>query len=224
MERLKLMINILGVVIIPLCLTYLGYLYSGDLQEKELRAKYVGIAANILASPPSKDNLGLREWAATTLDSFAEIKLPLKSKKALVEKSVLYGSSIIGSPVSIHFRQVKISDLFPGNEIGVRVFILSGSTLDKHLIFDQIVNVKIDSNAINLKESVGFKEEFYATRLSKSSNIHLFEEIYDPTTNIIISSKQSLLSGAYLPSKNICSNLSGKYQALLIWDIEEVKE
>jgi len=65
-------------------------------------------------------------------------------------------------------------------------------------MFDQIVNLEVDNNAVNLKSAVDFKKEWFTTNLSESANIHLFEEIYEPISNKMISPKESLITALYI--------------------------
>lgn len=218
-RKRQTIVSFLGVVVIPLCVAFVLNIQNKRQQEKDLRTKYVEIAANILATPSTNEEL--REWATTTLDSFAEIKLPSKVKKDLNKGRNLYGpATIIGAPVKFLFKQIKISKSYTGETIGVRAYLMSGSVLYKQLIFEQVVKLQVDPHAIDLKKSIDFSLKQFSTNQSETANIHLFEELYNPETGQIVSSKQSLITPKWISDQDVNSNLSGKHSGLSIWSLK----
>ena len=59
----------LGAILVPFAIAYVGHIYSTAIKDKEIQAKLIEIATNILRETPTKDSTNLRTWAVADLTS-----------------------------------------------------------------------------------------------------------------------------------------------------------
>jgi hypothetical protein len=90
----KTVIIPLGAILVPFAIAYVGQIYSEAIKDKEVQAKLIEIATNILRETPTKDSTNLRTWAVHIINHYSEIKLSTAVQKDLIENVPIYGPQI----------------------------------------------------------------------------------------------------------------------------------
>ena len=85
MEKVKVFINFMAVIIIPIVIGFIGNGYSKAIKEREIQGRFVELAINILSQAPTKDNHGIREWATEIIDKYSGVPLGKSTKQDLIE-------------------------------------------------------------------------------------------------------------------------------------------
>jgi hypothetical protein len=88
-EKSKIIGGLLATVLIPLAVAFIGQAYAQAIKDREIRAKYVEIAIDILRTPPSDDRYDVRAWAADVIVSYSGVKLTDEQKETLIRSNVL---------------------------------------------------------------------------------------------------------------------------------------
>ncbi|MDJ0657122.1 MAG: hypothetical protein QNJ40_23385 [Xanthomonadales bacterium] len=74
-EKLQVISGIVAAVFVPVAVALVGYFFSKSAKDRELGAKYIELALDILTSDTSKTNEALREWATSVINHYSRIKL-----------------------------------------------------------------------------------------------------------------------------------------------------
>ncbi len=102
------MLEISKVAVVPISVVLLGYIVNGALQDRQLDAQYIGIAATILGEElPANDaseeqveaRLALREWAVDILVSETPVELEDDAIQALRDGTALRPGSLPPKPI-----------------------------------------------------------------------------------------------------------------------------
>lgn len=83
LERLKLWLQIVATIVVPIFIVYIGNQVQKSIAENELSKSYVQMAIEILKVKPSDETAELRQWAVATVDKLSPIPLSRKVKKQL---------------------------------------------------------------------------------------------------------------------------------------------
>lgn len=84
----------LGAILVPFAIAYVGHIYSAAIKDKEIQAKLIEIATNILRETPTKDSINLRTCAVAVINQYSEIKLSTVAQKDLIENIPIYGPTL----------------------------------------------------------------------------------------------------------------------------------
>lgn len=94
LEKSKFVINSLAVIGIPLVIAWVGNSYTNAIKEREIQAKFVEIAIEILDNPVDSTNSkkNLREWSVEVINKYSGVPLNEGATKDLIERSSLIGT------------------------------------------------------------------------------------------------------------------------------------
>jgi hypothetical protein len=81
--------KILATVALPLVLLVLGNRYTESQKDKDIGQRYVELAVEILAAPPTEGARELRSWAVATVNRYSEVKMSEGLTNSLVEREAL---------------------------------------------------------------------------------------------------------------------------------------
>jgi hypothetical protein len=83
--------KIIGVALIAPAVALAGHMYSNALKEKEVSAKYVELAVDILKqnTEDEKSNDPIRKWAIETINLHSQVKLKEDAKAVLKESPII---------------------------------------------------------------------------------------------------------------------------------------
>ncbi len=74
-ERLKVLSAATAAVLIPVVLGVIGNRYTQAIKEREVEGRFVELAVNILAEPPSEETKNLRLWATRVVNQYSGVQL-----------------------------------------------------------------------------------------------------------------------------------------------------
>ena len=95
-EKLRILSSVIASVLVPVALAFVGHSYSNATRDKEIEARFVDMAVDILAQPPVEGDSSLRKWAIRVVNTFS--KVPFDT--AVAEK-------LIRSPLRITAMSTK---------------------------------------------------------------------------------------------------------------------
>lgn len=102
-EKTRIITSSISSIVIPFVIAGVGYFFSQALKEREIQAKFVEIAVNILSQAPdsTKENRSIREWATQIIDLYSGVKLSKETKQNLIENTSIPSST---TPLSLQER------------------------------------------------------------------------------------------------------------------------
>ncbi len=74
-EKLKVLSTVAAAVLIPVVLGVIGNRYTQAIKEREVEGRFVELAVNILAEPPSEETKNLRLWATRVVNQYSGVAL-----------------------------------------------------------------------------------------------------------------------------------------------------
>ncbi len=93
METILKIINttsdIAATIVIPLVIFLIGNRISRNLREKEIRARYIELAVDVLKEIPEKHQAPLRGWAIDIINHYSDIPLPDQARATLISERPL---------------------------------------------------------------------------------------------------------------------------------------
>lgn len=94
----------LASMVVPIVLLVVGNRVTSALKDREIKAKYVEVAITILSKAPDAEQQdgeqkALRKWAMEVVNTYADIKLPESTERALIDRIPL---APLGSGMSIN--------------------------------------------------------------------------------------------------------------------------
>ena len=93
METILKIINttsdIAATIVIPLVIFLIGNRISRNLREKEIRARYIELAVDVLKEIPEKHQAPLRGWAIDIINHYSDIPLPAQARATLISERPL---------------------------------------------------------------------------------------------------------------------------------------
>lgn len=94
LEKSKIIINALAAIGIPIVIAWVGNSYTDAIKEREIQAKFVEIAIEILNNPIDSTNSkkNLRKWSVEVINRYSGVPFNAETTKDLVEKSPLIGN------------------------------------------------------------------------------------------------------------------------------------
>jgi hypothetical protein len=87
-EMLKAVAALLGAVLIPVVIAYVGNAHNAAIKEQELRAHYVEIAVSILMEEATEETGSVRQWAIDVINSYSEIPMTEETRRYLLSKEL----------------------------------------------------------------------------------------------------------------------------------------
>ena len=84
MEKLIKSTPLIATVVIPLVLAFIGNQYTSAIKNREVEAKFVALAVDILKQEPSEENRNVREWATKILDKYSGVELSDQARIDLI--------------------------------------------------------------------------------------------------------------------------------------------
>ncbi|MBT8288770.1 MAG: hypothetical protein KJO00_12175, partial [Bacteroidia bacterium] len=93
LDKLKFFINSIAAIGIPVVIALVGHNYTDAIKEREIQARFVEIAIEILSEPIDSSNSkrNLREWSVDVINQYSGVKLDTSASRDLIEKSALIG-------------------------------------------------------------------------------------------------------------------------------------
>lgn len=93
LEKLKTASAIVTAVVVPVALAYVGNSYSSALKEREMQARFVELAIDVLRKPPEKGAEALRSWSVDVIDKYSGVPFSASVRQRLIESGSLPTSS-----------------------------------------------------------------------------------------------------------------------------------
>lgn len=87
-KKIRILSTILTSIIIPLTAIIIGNNYSTALKQREIQAKYVELAINILNSRTT-DNVKTKDWAFRIINEYSDIKIDSLTKDEIIKNEFL---------------------------------------------------------------------------------------------------------------------------------------
>ena len=89
----KIIVQFVGVALIPVVIASVGFALNAALSEREANQQMVILAIDILKTQPdiSTQDSALREWAIEVLDEFSRIPLNTDAKRILLNEPLIVG-------------------------------------------------------------------------------------------------------------------------------------
>ena len=87
-EGLKNLATAVGLIAVPVVVAWLGSSYTMATKEREVSAKFVELAVNILAKEPNPNgaDAGIRTWATRVLDQYSGVSFDTKTREDIVNR------------------------------------------------------------------------------------------------------------------------------------------
>lgn len=82
-QKVQVLSIIIASLAVPIIVAIVGNSYSNAQKQRDIGARYVEIAAEILRSEPAKESKALRSWAISVVDYFAPIKFSAEATDEL---------------------------------------------------------------------------------------------------------------------------------------------
>jgi hypothetical protein len=115
-EGLKNLAAAIAAVAVPVVVAWLGSHYTAAIKEREVSAKFVELAVQILSKEPNKtDDAGVRRWAIRVLDQYSGVEFDTKTREDIVNRVPL--PRIIDTPFEGGSRS------FPGMRVVNRIIV-----------------------------------------------------------------------------------------------------
>jgi hypothetical protein len=107
-EGLKNLANAAAAVAIPIVVALLGSYYTAAIKEREVGAKFVELAVQILSKEPTKaeGDAGIRTWATKVLDQYSGVQFDTKTRDDIVKHVPL--ARIVDTPLQGGSRQLQV--------------------------------------------------------------------------------------------------------------------
>jgi len=78
--------NGVSLVLIPILVLIVSSQHTESIKDKDVHAKLVELAINILDKEPAKDDTNIRRWATEVIDKYSGVPFGASTKKDLIEK------------------------------------------------------------------------------------------------------------------------------------------
>jgi len=104
-DKAEIISRIVSALVVPTVLAILGVSINDALKDKEIKARYVELAINVLTAQPKKgedaiSDKNLRRWAVEVLARYAPVPLPPDIKQTLLDQTILQ----LPMPANIQLR------------------------------------------------------------------------------------------------------------------------
>ncbi len=100
--KFEILGKVVGVILIPITISYFGYQYNKSLQQNEIKLKYIEIATNILRDKPNEETKEIRSWAIDVVSKYSLVAFEKSAIKELSETALPHGHYSLnpaGSPM-----------------------------------------------------------------------------------------------------------------------------
>lgn len=87
-DKFEILGKVIGVLLIPIAISYFGHQYNKSLQQNEIKLKYIEIATSILRDKPNKETKEIRSWAIDVLSKYSLVGFDKKALKELTETAL----------------------------------------------------------------------------------------------------------------------------------------
>lgn len=81
-------VSVIGSVLIPVVLIYLGHIYKEAEATDGIHEKYVEMAIGILKEPSNTQSTELRKWAIKVLDAYSVVPIHDEAQKHLLQATL----------------------------------------------------------------------------------------------------------------------------------------
>ena len=87
-DKFEILGKVIGVILIPIAISYFGYQYNKSLQQNEIKLKYIEIATSILRDEPNSETREIRSWAIDVLSEYSLVEFDNKALEELSETAL----------------------------------------------------------------------------------------------------------------------------------------
>lgn len=118
-EKLKTLGTVIAAVLVPIAIAVVGNVYTEGMKEKEMEARYVELAVDILTQPPTDDTRAIREWATEVIKRYSDVPLTEPTRQALIEDIPIYQRTITDDELGEAQSILRRLGLYEGGVTGV---------------------------------------------------------------------------------------------------------
>lgn len=88
-DKAKIASQVFATIAVPLLVAFIGSGYTKAVAEREIQARFVEIAIQILRQSPEPKSTGLREWALNVVDKYSGVPMSTAAKRELQDRALI---------------------------------------------------------------------------------------------------------------------------------------
>lgn len=129
-QKLKIISNTAGIIIIPFVIAIMGNLFAQSIKDREIQGKYVELSLQILKDKPSEDNKNIRQWAIDVVNKYSGVMLTPEAAQDLKNKIpiTMNNSTIMNIPISNTNNPIEVDVIFGNANIGAAIISVYDSS------------------------------------------------------------------------------------------------
>lgn len=179
MEKVKVFINFMAVILIPIIIGIIGNGYTKAIKEREIQGRFVELAINILSQAPTGDNHSIRAWATEIIDKYSGVPLSQSTKEDLIENlPITRELKFEGIGYRTSKEERKINEIIlldtQSNDMDAEIKGLKQSRVSYHYLISRSGDIKV----LVEEENIAFHTEGRNTNSIGIGLMHVSGENY----------------------------------------------